>query len=378
MTKISILFVIDGLEFGGGERVFLQLAAGLKDRYQVFVASMPGGKFEKELNKFKIPFFTIDVAHKVSLKPIYQIKSIIKAKKIEIVHSQGARADFFARIACRLAGNAHLLCTVAMPVDGFDIGPFKKNIYRLMDRFTERYVKRFIVVSDSLKDFLTTIHKIPTEKVIKIYNGIELDQYHPEAINGNLRRELGICNDIPLVGAIGRMVWQKGFKYLVRSVPAILNRYPEAKIVFIGDGPQKNVLQRLATSLQLRDNVVFTGFRNDIQQILSSLDLLVVPSVLEGFPMITLEGMAMAKPIIASSLPGILEQIENGKTGIVVPPKNPAALGNGIIDLLLHKDEAQRLGRNARKIVVEKFSVEKMLFKTDQAYQRLFSGKNCP
>jgi glycosyltransferase involved in cell wall biosynthesis len=371
MTGISILFVIDGLEFGGGERVFLQLAAGLKDRYQVFIAATPAREFEKRIKKLNIPFFPVDMSRRTSLKPISQIKNIIKTHKIDVVHSQGARADFFARLASRSVGLSHILCTVAMPVEGFDIGIIRKKAYRFMDYVSQRYVEHFIVVSDSLKQFLIEMKGIPAKQITKIHNGIELDQYNPDAEFCDLRKEFEMPSNDPLIGAIGRMVWQKGFEYLIHSLPEIIDINPGAKILFVGEGPLKNDLRKLAEDLNVIDNVIFTGFRNDMQSILSSLDILVVPSLLEGFPMVILEGMAMAKPIIAASLPGILEQIESDKTGIIVPPKNSSAISSSIIDLLKNKNKAFRLGRKAREFVLENFTVQKMICKTEQVYQEL-------
>lgn len=373
--KISILFVIDGLEFGGGERVFLQLAAGLRDGYQLFVAAMPGGSFENELKRLKIQFLPIDISRRISLKPILQIKNIIRNKKIDLVHSQGARADFFARVAGRIARVPHIFCTIAMPVEGFDVGPLRKMIYRFMDWLSERYVACFIVVSDSLKRTLIEGREIPAQRVVRIYNGIELDQYRLDAEHVNLRKEFGIPQDVLLIGAIGRMVWQKGFEYFIESIPAIIKTFPKVRILIVGDGPLRKSLEALSEELRVKDNVIFTGFRSDIKEILSAIDILVIPSLLEGFPMITLEAMAMAKPIVATNIDGITEQITDEKDGILVPPKNSEALARAVIRVLADKESAKALGLAARKKVEQEFSVEKMVAETEKVYLSLLKDK---
>ena len=369
--RTKILFVIDGVEFGGGERVFLQLAAGLRDRYQVFVASMSGGIFEHELKQLGIKNYPVDMSRRISLKPIRQIKKIIRNNKIDLLHSQGARADFFARIAGRLAGVPHIFCTIAMPVEGFDVGLLHKKIYRFMDQLTERYVERFIVVSDSLKQTLVKGRGIPAHQVVRIYNGIELSQYHPNVEYGNLRSEWGIPQEIPLIGAIGRMVWQKGFEYLIECVPEIVRAYPNAKILIVGDGPLKDKLKVKSEKLKVADKIIFAGFRSDIKEILSAIDVLVIPSLLEGFPMITLEVMAMAKPIVATNIDGITEQITDGVDGILVPPKNPSVLAKAVIRVLNDKETARTMGLSARKKVEQEFSVEKMVAETEKVYMSL-------
>lgn len=368
MARISILFVIDGLEFGGGERVFLQLAAGLRDRYQVFVAAMPGGEFENELKQLKIQFLSVDISRRISFKPICQIKDIIRNNKIDLVHSQGARADFFARVAGRLAGVPNILCTIAMPVEGFDTGPLRKKIYRFMDWLSERYVERFIVVSDSLKKTLIKRRGISTHQIVRIYNGIELEQYRPNSEYGNLRKEWGVPEDVALIGAIGRMVSQKGFEYLIKAIPAIMKSFSKAKIVIVGDGPLKEGLEALGEGLKVKSSLIFTGFRSDIKEILSAIDILVIPSLLEGFPMITLEGMAMAKPIVATNIDGITEQITDGINGILVPPKDPSALAKAVIRVLKDKEWARAMGLSARGKVEQDFSVEKMVAETEKVY----------
>ncbi|MEE4359574.1 MAG: glycosyltransferase family 4 protein, partial [Desulfococcaceae bacterium] len=330
-TKFSVLYVIDGLEFGGGERVFLQLAAGLKKRFDISVASSGGGIFEKRVRQMKIPFFPVDMSRKLSLDPILQLRQIIRKNHIDLIHSQGARADFFSRPVC---GNIINICTVAMPVEGFDVHFIRKYIYRLFDSLTERKVSHFIVVSDALKQLLTEKRGIPSHKITRIYNGIETAQYHPDVRDCSIRKEFNISENIPLIGAVGRMVWQKGFRFLVQAVPCVLNIFPGVKFILAGDGPELGYLKALAEQSDIRENIIFTGFRNDIAGILSAADLLAIPSLSEGFPMITLEAMAMEKPIIASNIPGISEQISDGENGRLIPPKDSAALSKAIIEML--------------------------------------------
>jgi len=334
---------------------------------------MPGGQFEDELKQLKIEFLPVDISRRASLKPIRQIKDIMRNKKIDLVHSQGARADFFTRVAARIVGVSHILCTVAMPVEGFDIGPLRKKIYRFMDRLTERYVQCFIVVSDSLKQFLIERRGIPANQIVRIYNGIEVDQYHPGAEYGNFRKELGMPQDAPLLGAVGRMVWQKGFKYLIQAVRHIAHDAPHARFLLIGEGPLRYHLEKLALNLNQSEKIIFTGFRSDIANLLYSLDLLVVPSLLEGFPMVTLEAMAMAKPIIATNIDGITEQITHGKDGILVPPKDASAISKAIVRVLSDKEASRKMGLAARKKVEQEFSVEKMVRETEQVYLSLLT-----
>jgi glycosyltransferase involved in cell wall biosynthesis len=264
-TKCKILYVIDNIEFGGGERGFAQLTNWLpRNRYVVSVACLPGGVFEKKIEGSGVESIFLDLRNRFNPINIFRLANVMRKKRIDIVHSQGARADFFARIAARIAGVSHILCTIAMPVEGFDVGLLQKKIYWFMDYLTERYVERFIVASDALKKALIKRHGIPTYRVAKIYNGVELGQYHPDTKHGNLRKEWGIPQDVPFIGAIGRMVWQKGFEYLIQAIPDIVRDVPDAKFLFVGDGPLRQRLEALSEELRVRDNVIFAGFRSDI------------------------------------------------------------------------------------------------------------------
>jgi glycosyltransferase involved in cell wall biosynthesis len=369
--KISILFVIGGFEFGGGERVFLQLASGLKDRYRVYVATSANGLFTSELNRLGIEVFSVDMSRQLTLKPIHQIKKIIGNNEIDLVHSQGARADFFARSAGRIANAPHILCTVAMPVEGFEVGPLRKTIYRFMDRLSERYVEKFIVVSESLKNTLIKGRRIPPHRVVKIYNGIELDKYNPKLKKTSFRNNWGIPPAAPIVGAIGRMVWQKGFEFFIKAIPEIVEFTPDTRFLLVGDGPLRPNLENLARKLNVYDRIIFTGFRSDIPDLLSTMDVLAVPSVQEGFPMITLEAMAMAKPVVATQIQGITEQIVDGKEGVLIPPRNPEALARTVQRLITDRELSARLGRTARRTVEDFFSVGKMLRETEKVYASL-------
>lgn len=369
--KIHILFVMDGMEFGGGERVFVQLAAGLKDRYQLSAATMAGMKFEETLKSLGVQTYPVDMGSQLSFKPVYKIFDIIKKNKVDFIHSQGARADFFARVAGRIAGIPYNICTIATPIEKFDIGVLRKGIYRFIDRLTESSVDRFIVVSDSLEKLLTSKRGISAKRVVKIHNGIELHKYHPAYNSGKLRIELGISQDVPLIGSIGRIIWSKGLEYLIEATKEIFILYPQARLLIVGEGPFKNKLVLKCKKLGIINNVIFTGFINDIREILSSIDLLVFPSLSEGFPMVVLEAMAMGKPIVATRIDGITEQISDGKEGLLVPPKDPSALAEAVSKLIGNRKLAKSMGLAARKKAEAEFSVEKMIAETEKVYQSL-------
>jgi glycosyltransferase involved in cell wall biosynthesis len=374
--RLKLLFVIDNLQFGGGERVFAQIIKGLPpDKYEISLASCPGEKLHQAIETRQIHFYPTDFSKKLNFTLIQTLSRIIKKNEINVVHGQGVRAEFYARLASRLAGKSKYISTIAMPVEGFDVGPIRKKIYSLFDRFSEKFVDRFLVVSDVLKDKMIRGHGIPAEKVIRIYNGIEVDHYLPQDQNESRERiqnEFKIKGDTLLIGAIGRLVWQKGFEHLVQAMPKVLSQSPQTKVLIVGEGPLRNKLEALAAKLKVKEYIIFTGFRGDVKEILSSIDILVIPSLLEGFPMITLEGMAMKKPIIATAIDGIKEQIINGQSGILIPPSDPDAIAKAILRLSTDKEFTQNLGSEGRSRVEKEFTVERMVSETEEVYRSLY------
>ena len=373
--KKRILYVIDGIEFGGGERVFAQLLNGLpEDRFEPYLASAPNDAFLKNIKSKNLVFYPVDFSNRFNPLPLMRLYRIVKSQRIDIVHSQGARADFFARIAAKLAKVPIIISTVQMLVEGYNVGYLKRFLYQTFDRFSERFVDYFLVVSSVLKENMIEVHGIPPDKIIKIYNGIETDYYKPvgnEEMRYKIRREFAVNDSDILIASLGRLVWQKGFEYFLHAIPEILREIPDARFILVGDGPLRPELERLAVELGEGDKIIFAGYRSDVRDVLAALDIVVIPSVLEGFPMITLEAMAMAKPIVAAKIDGITEQITDGINGILIPPKDSSAIAQAIITLINNRGKAKAMGLAARKKVEQEFSVDKMVAETEKVYLSL-------
>jgi len=373
--KVKILFVIDGMEFGGGERVFTQIINGLPlDQYESFLASGPQDSFYQAISQTPVQRYPVDFSNRFNPAIMFRLIKIIKDHKIDIVHGQGARAEFFARLASGLFCRSRYVSTIAMPVEGYDVGPMKRLLYKALDRFSERFVDRFLVVSSVLAQAMIQGHGIHQKKVVKIYNGIETDYYKPrdqEEGRRRVRQEYSVNDSEVLIGSLGRLVWQKGFEYFIQSIPILIQEIPGARFILVGEGPLRQELEGQARSLGIQDRLIFTGHRSDIRDIMAAMDVVVIPSLLEGFPMITLEAMAMEKPIVTTSIDGIMEQITDGREGLLIAPKSPPALAQAVKRLVDDPDYARSVGINARAKVVRDFSVRKMIAETIKVYETL-------
>jgi glycosyltransferase involved in cell wall biosynthesis len=305
---------------------------------------------------------------------IARLRRLVRSSGAGLVHSQGARADFFARLALLGRPNVRLVSTVQMPVEGFDVSGPRRALYRLADRLGRHRVDRFIVVSEALRRRLIEGWRLEPARVSLVYNGVETDVAAPPAGAGPaLRRQLGVPEAAPLIGAVGRLVEQKGFADLIAAMPEVMARIPDARLAIVGEGPLRPALAARARAAGMADRVVLAGFRSDVGGFLGALDVLAVPSLREGFPMVTLEAMALGVPIVATAVDGIVEQVTDGHEGLLVPPRDPAALARALITLLTDRALAARLGQAARRRGAE-FDVSRTLAATRRVYAELLAS----
>jgi L-malate glycosyltransferase len=215
----------------------------------------------------------------------------------------------------------------------------------------------------------------PADRLIVLPNGIQCPPLRTAAAKRATRRALGVPGDGPLVGVVARMARPKGLEYFVEAAHAVLERVPDARFVMVGDtrvDPEyRDQLKRLSDRLGLQDRLFFTGFRSDIPDIVSALAVSVLPSIGgEGLSNSLLESMAAAVPTVATSIGGNPEVVVDGVTGLLVPPKDSAALARAVCRILESPRLAASMGQAARRRVLECFSNERMIDRT----QRLYDG----
>ena len=374
--KAKILYVIDNLEFGGGERVLAQLAETLRDRYETSFACQPGGSLGERLRHIGVQIHPLDFRRQVSPTRIARLMTIIKEEGVHLVHSMGARADFSARIAGRLAGAPVIVSTIAMFVEGYDIFSLKRAVYRAGNRMSERLCDGFIAVSAAIRKILVENHGIPAAKVVTIHNsGVELDIVGPSGHDkSELKRELGLDPEGPVVGTIGRLVYQKAQYVFLHAAAHVVEVVPNAQFLIVGEGPLRPDLERLSRELDLR-TCRFVGFREDIPRILSLMDVFALSSILEGFPQVLLEAMAAARPVVATQIDGVTEVVQDDATGLLVPPQKPVALASAITSLLQDQVMANRLAKAGRKLVEERFALSRIVAEVDRFYSTLLQKK---
>jgi len=278
------------------------------------------------------------------------------------------RYGYVARPIAKLAGVPVLIQQVGQSAER----PTLPIQYRLVDYLTSRMVDVYVFLGEGIKASYARSKKLAahTPNVI-ITNGVEVEVFsnQPAEVK-RLRQELDISSQHPVLINVSGLRPQKGLTYLVRAMLPVVERFPLVRLLIIGEG-SKFARQQLATlidDLGLKDHIRYLGVRQDIPALLALSDVFVLSSLWEGLPAVVLEAMAAGKPVIATDIIGPREVIVNGKTGLLVPPRDPDALVEVIVDLLQDPENSRKMGYLGQKRVIQSFSAERM----GQAYSMLY------
>jgi glycosyltransferase involved in cell wall biosynthesis len=367
MQPINILHVISKLPVGGVEnQLFTILRKYDQKRLRPLVCSLSDkGEMGKEIEESGIEVIPLNkLRHRFDWTIVKDIYTLIRTRDIKIVRTHQYHANLYGRLAAWLA---KVPCIVASVHNVYTID--RKIHRRIINKFLARCSDKVVAVSETVKKDILTYDGLSEDKVRVIYNGIDTDRFLN--INGSLiRSKLGISSEAPVVGTVGRLALQKGQKYLIDAVSTLREKFPQIALLFVGDGPLRNELENHVKALGIEMNVIFLGIRRDIPQILSAIDIFVLPSLWEGLPSALIEAMASGKPIIASDIPPIREIVNSEKVGILVPPKNSNAIADSIELLLHNKNLAENISNTAKEKAFSIFNIEI----TAQHYTDLFKN----
>jgi glycogen(starch) synthase len=232
---------------------------------------------------------------------------------------------------------------------------------------------KVIVCSQSMKDEICGHFNLPLEKVDVIPNAIDASHYQISVDRGSVRQRYGVGWGEKLVLCVGRLVPQKGIEYFIRAIPSIASRFPEAKFIIVGEGWSRDALEAEARATGHRNKIRFTGFVSDkeVVNLMTSADVLVVPSIYEPFGIVALEGMATGVPVVASQVGGLAEVIEHDRTGVFVYPRSPDSIAWGIGKVLSDSGYAKWLTGNAKDKLEKDYSWEAVAKKTVKVYEEL-------
>ena len=304
---------------------------------------------------------------------IIALAEVIRERRPALVHAHGSKAGLIARLAVRLAGNPPVVVTVHNHVLYGGISPLMRWIYLHLERWLSRRTARIITVSQALTDEMSGEFALPADKVVTIHNGLDLAPYLAGGDRVTVRARLGVPTDAFVFGIAARFAPQKGLDALVAASVPVLRERPDAWLVVAGDGPLLEPVSMQARKTPVRDRILFPGFETDIPGFLAALDLYVNASVSEALGIGTIEAMASGLPVVATSVGGTPEVVEDGVTGVLVPAGRPQPLTDAIVRLAADGAARRRMGTAGRERAIAEFGLDGMLDRTAKVYQEVLA-----
>lgn len=368
MRKVLLLRTSGNLL--GAERVILELAKHLPPRgYHPIIGipyeiGHPIPEFAEvaENNGFEVALFPIKGAFDMSI--LSYIREFVQKHDVEIIHSHGYREDFYALFS---KTNSKLVATNHL----WKRTTFKLKLYALLDSIILNKFQSIIAVSEPVKaDMLKA--KVNKDKITVVSNGIDPDDYFPIANHSEIRESLNIAEDRVIVGTLSSLTIEKGLDYGIKAFSEALKANSNLHLLVVGSGEELKTLEKLTDDYSLGNCITFAGRRSDISDILSVMDVFMLPSLNEGLPMALLEAMAAGKAVIATSV-GDVPKVVTSENGLLVEPADIPALSKAIKTLTSNREMIEQYGKAARQKIINEFSSVSMARSNADIYESLFS-----
>ena len=310
------------------------------------------------------------------LKTLNKLIHIITIEKPDLIHTHGVKAGVFGRLAAKRArSTGGIISTIHNFIYQSPTSWLKGKLFSYFQRQLIPSADHYIAVSNALAHNVCFNENIPKDKMSVVYNGVNLKDFEM-ILDCNAAKE-ALLLDIkePVVGVIARLIPQKGVQHFLKMADIVSKKLPGCQFLIIGSGPQRDSLVDLAYDMGIEARIIFCGYRKDIPMLLPIINVLVIPSLVEGLSITALEAMASRRPIVAYNTGGLPELISNEETGLVVKKGDINGLSRGVMELLIHRQKAERLGNTARQAVEENFTLTKMIKNTENIYEKVLTSK---
>ncbi|MCW5970268.1 MAG: glycosyltransferase family 4 protein [Blastocatellales bacterium] len=335
-------------------------------RFPVMIGSLaPEGALQRAMRQLDTHTFSLDAASRGRyMAAIVRLSRLLKREGVAIVHAHCFDPTFVGLMAARMAGVGFVF-TRHHSDHNIRLG---KRWHTRIDAWCARRADHVIAVSEATRRIMVEVEGAPVEKITVVHNGMEpLRTPTAEAVDA-VRRELGLGDEKVLL-MIGRLHEEKGHRYLFYALPAIRARAGRVRVLIAGEGPHRAEVEADAVRAGVRDAVEFLGRRNDIPELIAASDVVVMPSLAESFGFAALEAMSLGRPVVAAATGGIPEVVTDEKTGLLVRPKDAAALGEGVVRVLEDSGLRRRLGEAGRGSA-SVFTFERMMRGYEDVYER--------
>ncbi len=360
----NVMQLIASLGRGGAERVVVDLALHLdRDKYQVVVVYLQGdGELRPELRDAGIEVIRLPDRAKVDPRTCWAVYQLLKQRGIDILHAHIPRPAFWGLMAARAA---------RVPIRIFT----EHNVQLYSSPLTcfypaiVRLATDIICVSDRARDSIQRRYPKIDDKLVTIRNGIRVDRVTSHQDTRAIREELSLREDAPVICHIANMYARKAQDQLLQAFSLTKRSVPNSKLLMVGGGPLEIELRSLAKALRIDNDVIFAGVRSDVPELLAAADVFALSSHHEGLPITILEAMAAGLPVVTTDVGGCAEAVQDGITGLVVPPNSPKLLAKAVMRILGDPSMGGRMGAAGRDRVVKHFSVDRFVEQHEQFYE---------
>ena len=368
--KPKVARIVSYLPVGGVEKRLLALLKRLKEDFEVEVICIHSrGKLAPLFEEAGIPVTVIPFKSRLHPVSLYRLAFYLRKRKVDIVHTHMYRPNISGTLAARLAGVPVVISNV------HNVGHWDTPRQVFMDRLLHPLKDRIIAVSHAVREDIEEKTKVPLEKTVVIYNGVEWESFikvdeSPHQIKTSLKIPPGAF----VISIIARLVPAKGHRYLFKAINALEEISVNLRVLVIGEGSYKSRLEEMARDMDL-GSILFLGEREDIPSLLKVTHVSVLPSVKEGFSNVILESMAAGVPMVASEVGGAREAVEPFYTGVLVSPGDVDALKEELLNLLVGLISRKFMGLNGQRTVKRRFSIKRMVNQTRRLYFELLGEK---
>ncbi len=367
--KQKILYMITKSNWGGAQRYVYDLATRLpRNNFEVTVVCGGEGELVARLRDADIRVIPLpNLTNKVEIFSFLTLLRIIKKESPQVLHLNSSKVGILGGIAGRIARIPHIIFTAHGWAFNEDRGSFARFAIKIIHYATIALSHATIAVSQSMRAQIKPVFL--KKRIRAIYNGLFPVPFlaREEARRALLERiSVTVPDDYSWIGTIAELHRSKGLSYAIEA----LEKTPRALHIIIGNGEERNRLEDLVRKKGLTERIFFLGHIHDAARFLPAFDIFLLPSLTEALGYVLLEAGSAGLPVIATHVGGIPEIIEDGKTGILVPPKNPRAITDALSTLINDKEKAAKYGATLSTFVKEKFSIEQMVESTERLYQK--------
>ncbi len=363
---IKIAYVIPTLDRSGAERQLTLLATNLpRDRFQPTVITLTrGGPYEATLAEHNVPVTHINKRYRFDPFALGRMKKVLSATKPSIVHSFLFAGNAYARLAKNAVPDAKFVCSERC------VDSWKSNWQLSVDRRLVARTDRLLANSNAVADFYATVG-VPRELMSVIPNGVVDEGKATDNERAQLRQELGVPGDAKLVVVAGRLAKQKRVHDMVWAFQILRQTIENVYLVICGEGPERWRVEQRIQHFDIESIVRMLGHRKDAARIVRACDVSWLGSDFEGMSNSLTEAMVARLPCVATNIAPNMELIEHGQTGYLVTPGDAQAFQQFTLDILNNADHASRLGEAARRSMLERFSVQRMVDAHAELYEEL-------